>query len=201
MSRPAPRSLFACAALALWQLACHQLDFSPRVPEGEIDIYDDLFAVSVADDDHAVAVGYHGAAYFTTDGGETWRKGATGTERLLYSVSMANSRSGWAVGQSGTILRTSDGGQTWELQPNQKADEGSHLFGVHAIDERTAWAVGEWGTRIATRDGGDTWEDRSLTIDLHHPMFVWLTSEDQDRVRRGEKVYEDIGLNNVFCLD
>jgi photosystem II stability/assembly factor-like uncharacterized protein len=201
MSHSRLPGLLACVGLVAGPVACHQLDFSPRVAEGDIDIYDDLFSVSVPDEDHAVAVGYHGAAYWTQDGGETWHKGATGTERLLYSVSMAGSHYGWAVGQSGTILRTSDGGKTWETQANLKAEEGSHLFGVHAIDDATAWAVGEWGTRIVTRDGGATWEDRSLTIDLHHPMFVWLTSEDQDRVRRGEKVYEDIGLNHVFCLD
>ena len=201
MSRFHLPAILAAAALATPTVACHQLDFSPRVAEGAIDLYDDLFAVSVADESHTVAVGYHGSAYWTSDGGETWQKGDTGTERLLYGVSMADSRHGWAVGQSGTILRTADGGKTWELQPNSKADEGSHLFGVHAIDEKTAWAVGEWGTRIVTHDGGATWEDRSLTIDLHHPMFVWLTVEDQDRVRRGEKVFEDVGLNNVFCLD
>lgn len=190
-----------CVLLAAGGLACHQFDYTPRVAAGEIDIYDDLFAVSVADDDHAVAVGYHGAAYWTSDGGESWHKGETGTERLLYSVSLADSQNGWAVGQSGTILRTSDGGRTWKGQPNRKAEEGSHLFGVHAIDASTAWAVGEWGTRIVTHDGGDTWEDRSLTIDVHHPMFVWLGVEDQERVRRNEKVYEDVGLNNVTCLD
>lgn len=201
MTRSRLRALLASAALALGLVACHQLDFTPRVAEGEIDLYDDLFAVSVADEGHAVAAGYHGAVYWTEDGGESWHKGESGTERLLYSVSMADSHHGWAVGQSGTILRTSDGGRSWELQPNSKATEGSHLFGVHAIDAKTAWAVGEWGTRIVTHDAGASWEDRSLTIDLHHPMFVWLTVEDQDRVRRGEKVFEDVGLNNVFCLD
>jgi hypothetical protein len=53
---------------------------------------------------------------------------------------------------------------------------------------------------MVTRDGGATWEDRSLTIDTQHPMFVWLTTQDQDRVRRGEKVFEDVGLNHVTCL-
>ncbi len=201
MSRVRLPALVATVAFAAGSIACHQLDYSPRVAEGEIDIYDDLFAVSVADADHAVAAGYHGSVYWTGDSGETWHKGATGTERLLYSVSMADSKTGWAVGQSGTILRTVDGGKTWEVQPNVKADEGSHLFGVHAIDESTAWVVGEWGTRLVTRDGGARWEDRSLTIDTQHPMFVWLTSQDQDRVRRGEKVFEDIGLNHVFCRE
>ena len=115
-------------------------------------------------------------------------------------MSLADSHNGWAVGQTGTILRTTDGGKTWELQPNLKVEEGSHLFGVQALDAKTAWAVGEWGTRIHTDDGGATWKDESLTIDTSHPMFVWLSMQDQERVRNGEKVYEDVGLNNVFCL-
>jgi photosystem II stability/assembly factor-like uncharacterized protein len=61
--------------------------------------------------------------------------------------------------------------------------------------------VGEWGTRMLTRDGGSTWEDHSLTISPDHPMFVWLSQQDQDKVRAGEKVYEDVGLNYVYCLD
>jgi photosystem II stability/assembly factor-like uncharacterized protein len=186
------------AALAV--IGCHSQDFSPRTQAGEIDIYDDLFAVSVPDEQHAVAVGYHGSVYWTETGGDSWFKGATGIEELLYSVSMADNRHGWAVGQTGTILRTTDGGKTWELQPNLKREEGSHLFGVQAIDAKTAWAVGEWGTLIHTRDGGATWEDESLTIDLGHAMFVWLSMQDQERVRNDEKVYEDVGLNNVFCL-
>ena len=31
-------------------------------------------------------------------------------------------------------------------------------------------------------------------------MFVWLSMQDQERVRNGEKVYEDVGINDVFCL-
>jgi photosystem II stability/assembly factor-like uncharacterized protein len=186
--------------VAIAAFGCGGHDFSPRTKTGDIDIYDDLFSVSVADELHAVAVGYHGSAYWTEDGGDSWHKGKTGSEELLYSVSLADSHSGWAVGQTGTILRTSDGGKTWELQPNLKVDEGSHLFGVQAVDASTAWAVGEWGTRIHTSDGGATWKDESLTIDPAHPMFVWLSMQDQDRVRSGEKVYEDVGINNVFCL-
>jgi photosystem II stability/assembly factor-like uncharacterized protein len=201
MSQPRPPFLAAIGLLLVAGVACHQMDYSPRFNAGEIDIYDDLFAVSVVDEEHAVAVGYHGAVYWTDDGGERWQKGDTGTNQLLYSVSMADVDHGWAVGQLGTILRTDDGGRSWHAQPNLKADEGSHLFGVYAIDASTAWAVGEWGARIKTSDGGSNWLDHSLTIDLHHPMFVWLTLQDQDRVRQGKDVNEDVGLNNIFCLD
>jgi len=189
----------AVFSLAVALVGCHVLDFSPRFERGEIDIFDDLFAVSVIDDQRVVAVGYHGSIYWTEDGGNSWHKGLTDTERLLYSVSMGDSKRGWAVGQSGTVLRTVDGGKNWKSQPNLKVDEGSHLFGVHAIDGDNAWAVGEWGTRIHTEDGGETWIDQSIPITVDHPQFVWLSLANQEKVRRGEKVYEDVGLNNVYC--
>jgi photosystem II stability/assembly factor-like uncharacterized protein len=202
MSRPASRT--GCAALLAVALAatlgCHNFDFSSRYGSGEIDIFDDLFSVAVVDESHVVAVGYQGAAYYSEDGGESWHKGKVPTNRLLYSVSMANKDVGWAVGQLGTILRTEDGGHTWTLQPNLKVDEATHLFGVEAIDDQTAIAVGEWGGRISTNDGGKTWNDNSLTVGLDHPQFVWLSFDDQERVRQGKKVYEDVSLQDVYCL-
>jgi photosystem II stability/assembly factor-like uncharacterized protein len=74
------------------------------------------------------------------------------------------------------------------------------LFGVAARDANTAWAVGEWGTRIVTTDGGKTWVDKSFTVGETHPMFVWLTTFEKEKVRSGEKVYEDVGLNDISCL-
>jgi photosystem II stability/assembly factor-like uncharacterized protein len=89
---------------------------------------------------------------------------------------------------------------SWQVQPNLKQSEGTHLFAVTAIDAQTAWAIGEWGTRIRTDDGGKSWEDRSFTVDTFHPMFQWLSPFEQEKVRNGETVYEDVGLNDVFCL-
>jgi photosystem II stability/assembly factor-like uncharacterized protein len=113
---------------------------------------------------------------------------------------MADANRGWAVGQQGTVLRTEDGGLTWTRQMNNKVQEDTHLFGVHALDANTAWAVGEWGGRLFTDDGGKSWQDRSLTIDQLHPQFVWLSPPEQDKVRKGEKVYEDVGLTDIYCL-
>jgi photosystem II stability/assembly factor-like uncharacterized protein len=178
---------------------CHDVKLESRFGPGDIGIYDDLYAVSVPDDQHAVAVGYWGAIYQSEDGGLSWTKRESGTLRSLYDVSMGDALHGWAVGQLGLILRTTDGGKTWSPQPNPKQEQGVHLFGVHAIDANTAWAVGEWGTRIFTDDGGTSWQDFSLTIDEQNPRFVWLPPVDQDRVRRGEKVFEDVTLNDVTC--
>jgi len=186
--------------LVLAVVGCHNPDFSPLHGEGDIAIYDDLFAVSTPDGQHAVAVGFFGTAYVTDDGGESWTLQETGTQKSLYDVSMADARRGWAVGQRGLILRTEDGGLSWKRQPNEKEEQGSQLFAVHAVDANTAWVVGEWGTRLFTDDGGKTWQDRSLTIGETHPRFVWLAPVEQERVRQGKKVFEDVGLNDVECL-
>jgi photosystem II stability/assembly factor-like uncharacterized protein len=194
------RLLLSCMlASGLATGGCHEIDFDPDRQSLEIDIFDDLFAVSVVGDDHAVAAGYWGSIYMTEDGGRNWSKARTDTLQLIYDLSVAPDGRGWGVGQSGIVLRTEDGGRTWSAQQNPKTKDAYHLFGVHAIDGDRAWVVGAWGTRMYTGDGGLTWEDHSLTIDETHPQFVWLDLFAQERVRNGEKVFEDVGLNDVFC--
>ena len=197
MFRIAPLVL---AITVLATLGCHEIHFDPDRQSASIDIYDDLFAVSAVSAQHAVAAGYWGSIYLTEDGGQSWTRSNTGTNRLVYDVSVDEHGKGWAVGQVGTVLRTDDGGKTWTPQQSPKSEEGTHLFGVHAVDGNTAWVVGEWGTRMFTSDGGKTWQDFSLTISETHPQFVWLDPAAQEKVRRGEKVFEDVGLNDVTCL-
>ncbi len=187
------------AVLALASLACHDVHLDFDKHESEIVLFDDLYSVSVVDDQNAVAVGYYGTVYYTADGGDSWERGRTDVLTPLYSVSMADAKAGWAVGQRGLVLRTEDGGRTWSRQPNLKEKEGAHLFGVTAIDAQRAIAVGEWGTRLLTEDGGKTWVDNSFTVDQQHPMFVWLSPEDQEKIREGGTVYDDVGVNDVFC--
>jgi len=195
------RSLAAAGWVLAAVVGCHVPDFTPYHADDEIAIYDDLYSVSTPDGQHVVAVGYYGAVYVSEDAGGTWAKHPSGTQKSLYDVSMADVRKGWAVGQRGLILRTEDGGRSWQSQENSKQEQGSQLFAVHAIDANTAWVVGEWGTRLFTDDGGKTWQDRSLTIGETHPRFVWLAPVEQDAVRAGRKVFEDVGLNDVYCLD
>jgi photosystem II stability/assembly factor-like uncharacterized protein len=184
--------------LCLASLACHSAEFHPKYAAGEIDLYDDLFTVNV-DGSRIVAGGYWGTIFVSEDAGRTWTKSETHTKRLIYKVSIAEGGKGWAVGQVGTILRTEDGGRTWKPQANPKEKEATNLFGIQALDGNTAWVVGEWGTRLFTSDGGISWEDHSLTIDETHPQFPWLPVSDQERIRKGQKVFEDVTLNDVFC--
>ncbi len=161
---------------------------------------DDLFAVSVVSPEHLVAVGYWGAAYVSTDGGNSWQRGETNTRSLINDVSMGDAKRGYAVGQRGLLLRTDDGGLTWETLPNPKADQQVHFFSVHALDAKRLWIVGEWGTRLYSDDGGESFRDESLVVSPGHPQFVWLSVDDQERIRAGESVFEDIGLTDVWCL-
>ena len=179
--------------------ACHDVTFHSRYQPGEIDIYDDLFSVSVVDADFVVASGYHGSIYITSDGGKSWAKQNLPTVHSIYGVSMADRKHGWAVGQRGTILYTKDGGTTWKLQENAKQG-GPHLFGVHAIDANTALVVGEWGSRLRTEDAGLTWEDLSMRVTLTDADFPWLSSENQEIVKSGGLVPKDTVLNNITCL-
>jgi len=188
------------AATVLLPLACHDTHFELRGGEGQIDVPDDLFTVSVVDSSVALAAGYWGSIYRTEDGGQSWTKTDTGTKRLIYSISMADALNGWAVGQLSLVLHTSDGGKTWQRQTTPKDEHLVHLFAVQAVTATQAVAVGEWGSRLLTEDGGKSWQDHSLTISEDHPQFVWLTVPDQEKVRRGEKVFEDVTLNDVSCL-
>jgi len=199
---PAPRRarVLLVALALLLPIACHDTHFELRGGHGEIDVPDDLFAVSVVDSSVALAAGYWGSIYRTEDAGQTWIKTETGTKRLIYSISMADSQNGWAVGQLSLVLHTSDGGKTWQPQSTPKDNQGVHLFAVQAVSAQQAVAVGEWGTRLLTEDGGKSWQDNSLTISEEHAQFVWLTVPDQEKVRRGEKVFEDVTLNDVSCL-
>ncbi len=192
---------FAIAALLLAWLAggCRDPEAPLRSRADGISLFDDLYAVSVIDAERAIAVGDHGSIYRSEDAGAHWYAADPTTERSLYAVSMADAEAGWAVGQYGTILRTTDGGRTWALQSGLAGREGLHLFGVHAVDADSAWAVGVWGSRILTRDGGATWTDHSVPVTLDHPVFPWLSKEDQATIRAGGIVQEDVVLNDVYC--
>jgi photosystem II stability/assembly factor-like uncharacterized protein len=171
-----------------------------RFEEGDIDIYDDLYAATAVGADNLWAAGYFGAVYRTRDAGKTWRKLETPTEKSIYDISFADEQNGWLVGRRGFILRTSDGGDSWTLQSTPRRP-AQHIFAISAVSPQRAWAVGEWGGRYETFDGGETWIDRSFTVDESHSTFQYLTEFELDRYYKGETIYDDLYLNDVFFLD
>jgi photosystem II stability/assembly factor-like uncharacterized protein len=187
-------------ALVCLVVGCGAEVYEERFKAGDIDIYDDLYAASAVGSEHLCVAGYFGAIYRTTDGGQTFRKLETPTEKSLYDISFADEKVGWVVGRRGFIIRTGDGGDSWTEQrtPRQPAQ---HIFAVSAISPERAWAVGEWGGRYETFDGGETWIDRSFLVNESHTSFQYLTEFELERYYKGEKIYDDLYLNDVFFLD
>jgi len=184
----------------LFFLACHDTGLTRREEIPGVGLPDDLFSISAPSKSHVVVSGYWGAIYVSTDGGSNWKRGETGTRRLIYDVSMADEQRGFACGQRGLLLRTDDGGLSWRKISTPKDSDNVHFFSVHAVDPEKVWVVGEWGTRIYSSDGGETFVDDSLVIGPSHPQFVWLSVDDQERIRAGEPVFEDLGLTDIWCL-
>lgn len=100
-------------------------------------------------------VGTKGTIIHTTDGGKTWIKQESGTEKNIFSVSFADAKNGWVAGEYGTLLHTSDGGEHWE---SQTKEIDKMLNGVCFVDARNGWVVGEFGTILHTTDGGEHWK-------------------------------------------
>lgn len=110
---------------------------------------------SFVDDTTGWVVGIKGTIIHTTDGGKSWSKQESGTEKNIFSVSFADAQNGWAVGEFGTILHTADGGENWAFQ-SKGMDK--MLNSVCFMDAQNGWVVGEFGTIIHTTDGGVKWE-------------------------------------------
>ncbi|HTO06083.1 MAG TPA: YCF48-related protein [Myxococcota bacterium] len=196
----AKRAWVFLLAIAFVATACSEEKYEEKVSEGQIDLPDDLYAVTAIGPDHLWAAGYFGAIYRTGDGGKSWRKLNGLTDQSIYDISFADEKNGWAVGRRGFVIHTTDGGDTWELQkiPRQPAQ---HLFAVRAVDPQTAWAVGDWGGRYYTADGGKTWEDRSFVLTPESPQWKYLSEDELAAAAKGEKIYDDIFLNDVFFAD
>jgi photosystem II stability/assembly factor-like uncharacterized protein len=180
--------------------ACTKEAGPEKFAEGQIDLPDDLYAVTAVGPDNLWAAGYFGAIYRTTDAGKTWKKLDGHTDQSIYDISFADAKNGWAVGRRGFVIHTSDGGDTWEKQAIPR-EPAQHLFAVRAVDANTAWAVGDWGGRYYTADGGKTWEDRSFTLTPESPSWKYLSEEELDKAAKGEKLYDDIFLNDVYFAD
>jgi photosystem II stability/assembly factor-like uncharacterized protein/predicted esterase len=66
---------------------------------------EDLYAVAFGDDGlRGMAVGAHGAAYVTTDGGATWTDASTGLDGFLGDVKWIDAHTLLVVGEHGTVL-------------------------------------------------------------------------------------------------
>ena len=115
-----------------------------------------LYGIFFTDNETGWIVGMEGVIITTHDGGNTWKKIPSGTDKPLYSIQVNGSRA-WVVGNKGAYLMSIDGGKTWEAR--QKAIKTKFwLRDVSFCDGKNGFIVGARGTIAVSKDGGDNWE-------------------------------------------
>ena len=112
--------------------------------------------------DRIVAVGEHGVAILSDDGGKTFRQAKSmPVDCTLTAVTFVDDKNGWAVGHWGVIVATADGGEHWQLQRSDTSVD-QPLLSVAFKNANEGWAVGLWSAVLQTQDGGKTWTREHL---------------------------------------
>ena len=123
-----------------------------------------LQAVSVVDQNFAVAAGYDGVVYKTFDRGATWQ--SIGYPNLpgefyISDVKFIDRNLGYVTGSRPGIgqglFRTTDGGATWAALTNPNGG-----YSLDFIDANHGWDVFVGGLGYRTTDGGATWTQMIL---------------------------------------
>jgi photosystem II stability/assembly factor-like uncharacterized protein len=162
--------------------ACEKFDRTKiAMPKIHFITSDNLHSVVCRDTTHTWIFGNYGTIFFSSDGGSTWNRQASGVEVLLGDAAFVSPQEGWAVGVGGTVIHTVDGGETWS---KQSCSTGKDLFNVFFLDAQNGWATGEYGTIIHTGDGGKTWANQTEPKDaLYNNVFFadllngWVVGE------------------------
>lgn len=114
------------------------------------------------------AVGDHGAALRTSDGGRTWEPRPVPADVSLRAVYFLTDKIGWAAGgatvpftglQTGTVFRTDDAGATWR-SVNTGPLPRLHAIRFFIADEGVAAGAAAPDAPsgvFRTADGGETW--------------------------------------------
>lgn len=127
----------------------------------------------------------------TIDGGETWQKVITPSNKMeLYHLSFNNDL-GWIVGDNGLIIKTEDDGATWTIQ---KSGTDVSLYNVDFRDKKNGIIVGSSGTILRTENGGQSWEkvNSSTTKSLLRVTFIndktgWIVGSGGTILRTDDK--------------
>lgn len=95
----------------------------------------------------------------TLDGGQTWTKVYTPTDKIeITSIYFLNASTGFCIGDN-VIIKTLDGGLTWS---EHKIDNlGGKMMQIKFISAQKGYIVCLFDQIIITEDGGSTWQVKS----------------------------------------
>ncbi len=112
---------------------------------------------------NGVAIGRYGTAFWTSDGGTTWKPGTSDLPGgVLNKCVFTSANTGFAVGYidtaHGVILRTDDAGHSWQTIRSTPF----LLQGIATNGNGMVTACG-WGGNISeSTDGGTTWKESQI---------------------------------------
>jgi len=146
------------------------------------------WAIGVKNVNVGVFVDTQCAAYFTTDGGQTWVEKFSPEYKLVFTdISFVDDNHGWLVGfasssaeNGGSVFRTVDGGATWS-----RIAEDHTLWQVEFVDTLKGYAVGTayiaaWGPPVLrSLDGGITWKKVRMDKNELHGLYGLAVFEDK----------------------
>ena len=124
-----------------------------------------LHGVTALDDSTAWVFG-DGAAFFSTNAGQTW----TGSDTITlpgfrYGQALSATRI-IGAGSQGQVYLSDDGGQSWQ---SQILSAKGQIEQIAFVDDMNGWLAGAHGTLGRTSDGGTTWIelDAGVTHDFN----------------------------------
>lgn len=133
-----------------------------------------LTDVAFVDDSVGFITAEFGLLLRSADGGRTFQRQNSCTEKMLYSVSAVSATRAVAVGAEGSVIETNDAGLSWSPRASGTPE---HLFGVYANGQH-ALVLGAAGT-VLSRDGEGPF--KSAESGVHG----WLTSAWFDASGKG----------------
>lgn len=114
-----------------------------------------LSTVELVQDTVAIAVGYRGGIYESSDAGNSWSKLPTTFSNSLWAVDFLNRDTGFVGGTGNSVFSTTNGGTTWSqsfLFPVV-----THINGLSFADARHGIVVGDSGSIYITTNAGSSW--------------------------------------------
>jgi photosystem II stability/assembly factor-like uncharacterized protein len=147
-----------------------------RVPVSITDIH-------FTDKKNGWAVGFQGAIYHTSDGGQSWNRQRSelepsgipkpaGEEFTLRGIHFIDPQRGWAVARSeseeaGRLLATTNGGLTWSrvFGSNEK------FWDVFFVSPNEGWIAAGARYIYHTTDGGYQWQTEPISFEQNMPIY------------------------------
>ena len=149
--------------------------WSQGLPTNTNQVINGLFSVS---NQLTIAVGSNGTIIGTSDGGNTWSTGMSGTSNNLNKVFVSGLTipTITVVGDNGTILRSTNAGVTWTPWTSGVTLDLNDIFVHDPTGGTTMTIVGESGVILWTNNGGQNWILRLSPTpkDLHGVFFKTL---------------------------